>query len=327
MLEPNPQVAFFERLKRLLPAHRNLALELAEMLEISVDSVYRRIRGESALSYHELLLIQQKMNLKPGALFPSENVEEVVFEYERPVPGYDTFLFLQQIERQMNAANRRNNMRITLASDDLPFFMHFLSPGLLQFKLLVFSGREIHDLEKAKEYDPQIQEICESIIKSWLEADAVEIWGSHPLDSTLKQISYYTENRMIGQEYARFLFLELKNMADLISGWASGGRKFYGSLTGGEITLYQSELNMGEMTLVLSFGEESIAYKSNYGYGYLRTEHSVFAEETLAWMRDLASKSVLISGSGEKYRNKYVSSMKESIKHAARLIGIDLERA
>ncbi len=323
-MDNKEQIAFFERLKTAMPTQYNMAGEIAEILGVSPDSVYRRMRGETALTYKELLLIQQELNLKESILFPLENIEEVNFIYARPAYGYDTYLFLQEITNQMNLVHRREGLHILLSSDDLPFFLHFLSPALLQFKLLVFSGRDIHDAERPEEHDPAFAELANTIIKRWLEASSEEVWGSNPLDSTLRQIAYSYENELISLRYATMLLQELNTIVDIVKAWATSGKKDFNGISGGPIELYQSEINMGEMNLMLTYGEEMAVYKSNYGYGYLKTEHPVYCDETMQWVKDLESKGILISGSGERFRNRYIGLLRESIRKTATLIGAEV---
>lgn len=325
MLDNQEQIAFFDRLKEVLPPHYNMAAELSELLGVSPDSVYRRMRGETALAYSDLLRIQQKLNLKQSVLFPIESIEEVNFVYARPAYGNDIFSFLEGIADQMSLAHRRSHLRVSLTSDDLPFFMHFLTPGLLEFKLQVFSGAEVPINGNQEEPNERLKELFETILTRWVEADSDEVWGSAPLDSTLKQIGYYLENRLISKEYAASLLGELHHLVDIINQWSTTGRKSAGELKGGSIRLYQSELNIGEMNLMLSFGDEVAVYKSNYGYGYLSTEHPKFCRETKEWIQENEMKSILISGSGEKFRIRYINMLRESINQAAHKMGVASE--
>ena len=48
------QTAFFEQIKNSLPSNLSLVDVIADELEISNDSAYRRIRGEKMLSFEEL---------------------------------------------------------------------------------------------------------------------------------------------------------------------------------------------------------------------------------------------------------------------------------
>lgn len=322
-MDNSEQIKFFERLKNALPSNFNFAQELADILETSVDSVYRRMRGQSALTYSELLRLQEKLNLKQSLLFPVETIEEINFVYARPAYGYDSFLFLQEISKQMELVHRRSHLEILLSSDDLPFFLHFLSPALLQFKLMVFSGNEIHDLDNPQEQNVEMSLLTEKIISKWLEADSKEVWGSAPLDSTIKQIIYSYENHLITDKYAVALLNELKKIVEVVRSWCITGKKDFNGFKGGKFNLYHSELNTGEMNLLLHFGQEMTTYKSNYGYGYLKTEHPQFCLETMEWINDLASKGMMISLSAEKYRNQYVNLLLKSIDNTFTTLGLE----
>src|SRR5689334_20417738 len=54
-MPPNElQLHFFEHLKSILPPHLSVADELSELLGLSYDSVYRRLRGEKSIDSNEL---------------------------------------------------------------------------------------------------------------------------------------------------------------------------------------------------------------------------------------------------------------------------------
>ena len=48
------QKAIFQQIKGLLPPHFSFVHEIAEVLGLSYDSAYRRIRGDKVLSFEEL---------------------------------------------------------------------------------------------------------------------------------------------------------------------------------------------------------------------------------------------------------------------------------
>lgn len=322
-MERDEQVEFFNRLKEAFP-NDSLAYELSDILNLSADSIYRRFRGETALSYGELLKIQQALNLKHSILFPTDHIEEVNFIYARPAYGNDMQIFLQEIANQMSLAHRKEQLHVSLASDDLPFFMHFLTPGLLSFKLHVFSNTPINFDGHKEENAPELDKLFSTILVRWLEANSDEVWGSAPLDSTLKQIEYAVENKLISTAHAASLFKEINLLIDIINEWARTGKKSTGPIQGGNIRLYHSELNVGEMNLILRFGEEVSVYKSNYGYGYLRTEHPIFCQQTSEWIQEMENKSILITGSGEKYRIRYMDMLRESVNQSARKLNLEV---
>jgi hypothetical protein len=54
MAETDLQKELFVLIKHTLPSHISLVDEIADLLDISYDSVYRRIRGEKPISLNEL---------------------------------------------------------------------------------------------------------------------------------------------------------------------------------------------------------------------------------------------------------------------------------
>lgn len=57
MGNPNTQILFFQQIRSVLPAHISFVDEVAELLNISNDSAYRRIRAEKAISFDELQVL------------------------------------------------------------------------------------------------------------------------------------------------------------------------------------------------------------------------------------------------------------------------------
>src|SRR5215470_13762777 len=69
------QQELFQTIKANIPDHMSPAEEIAKVLDVSVDSVYRRMRGEKTISLDELqklcayykISLDQLMNLQTGA--------------------------------------------------------------------------------------------------------------------------------------------------------------------------------------------------------------------------------------------------------------------
>src|SRR4051812_31802115 len=68
MNRQNTQVVLFQHLRALLPPHLSMADELADLLEISPDSAYRRIRAEKPISIEELEKICVHYNISMDQL-------------------------------------------------------------------------------------------------------------------------------------------------------------------------------------------------------------------------------------------------------------------
>ena len=57
------QQLFFKHIKSLLPPHLSLVDTVAEVLAVSNDSAYRRIRGETQISFEEIKKLCEKFKI------------------------------------------------------------------------------------------------------------------------------------------------------------------------------------------------------------------------------------------------------------------------
>src|SRR5260370_29300363 len=73
------QQQLFTYLKENIPPHVSLVDELCELLDISADSVYRRIRGEKPITLQELKTICEHYHLSLDQLLQLQN-ESVLFQ-------------------------------------------------------------------------------------------------------------------------------------------------------------------------------------------------------------------------------------------------------
>ena len=85
------QVVFFERIKDLIPTNTSLVYELADLLQISTDSIYRRIRGETTLTFDELEIICNKYKISFDSFINMES-NNVTFNYTLMEEGDISFV-------------------------------------------------------------------------------------------------------------------------------------------------------------------------------------------------------------------------------------------
>src|SRR4030095_32947 len=84
------QINLFQHIKSVLPLNLSLADEVADVLDVSIDSAYRRIRGEKQLIFEEIqklsnhfkISIDKILNLKSDSiLFSGSYLEHKDFDF------------------------------------------------------------------------------------------------------------------------------------------------------------------------------------------------------------------------------------------------------
>src|SRR5215831_6461222 len=105
MDQPDVQQLFFQHIKNNLPPHLSLVDEIAELLNISNDSAYRRIRGEKGIAFDELrtLCLHFKISLDQLLYL---NSESIIFTGKAVDHSNFTFdLYLQDMLSQLQLWN------------------------------------------------------------------------------------------------------------------------------------------------------------------------------------------------------------------------------
>src|SRR5450755_606756 len=90
MTQPDVQQVFFQHIKSNLAAHLSLVDEIADLLSISNDSAYRRIRGEKPLSFDEIKILCAHYKISLDQLFHLSNDS---FLFSGPLIDRDNFGF------------------------------------------------------------------------------------------------------------------------------------------------------------------------------------------------------------------------------------------
>src|ERR1051326_3736751 len=94
--ETSAQTELMQRIKEMLPPNISFVDELGDLLGVSNDSAYRRIRGETALSIEEIALICKKFKISFDTFINSSDAGLVTFSYKPLSSTTESFrLYLQ----------------------------------------------------------------------------------------------------------------------------------------------------------------------------------------------------------------------------------------
>lgn len=141
-LDQSAQMRILESIKENLPPHLSLVDELADLLSISKDSAYRRLRGEKSLDIQEVQLLSNHFNLSLDSLL---NTSNNVLSFNTLIIDSNGFTFrdwLNNVHSLLGMVSQMDGV-ISYFARDLPIFHHFLFPERcgLSSKILATSSR------------------------------------------------------------------------------------------------------------------------------------------------------------------------------------------
>jgi transcriptional regulator with XRE-family HTH domain len=303
---------FIELLKNAVPAKFSLAEALAELLNVSIDSAYRRLRGETSVSIDEAYLICKKYNI------PLENILSIdhgsaQFNFLPLIQNEDNLeLYLKGLLQSLKALKEFPESKIIYAAAEVPIFHSLSYPLLAEFKLFYWSKsllmvdrlQNVHF--KTGLIKPEFLSLSKAIHDLYLQIPSIEIWNHQTILTNISQIEFYWESGQFeDKETTLRLIQQLQMMTDELKKFSDSGYKSLDAY----YQLYQSDLIIGSNCINGYYGQNQVSYISFNTMNSLKTTHSRFIQETDKWIWNMIKKANLISGVSEKERYKFFDGM------------------
>jgi len=331
------QDVFFQQIKDRLPAHLALVDEIADTLDISNDSAYRRIRGETSLDFEEIATLAAKHGISLDGLTSSKS-DTVAFRYQ-PLDE-ETFSFeeyMATVLADIRNIENKEGATMTYVANDIPFFQLFGVQEVASFKLFVWTKTILNYAEhKGKKFvllegfSDRVKELGNQLIEVYCNIPSIEVFHSGSLDSTLNQIEYYSVGGLFeSKDDAVTLCDKLSELVDHMQRQAELEVKFpFGKelpegtaeLKRGNYQLYYNEVLHTDNTILASTGDLKMSYLTNNGHNSLMTTNPVFHDNAERAVKNLLSKSSLVSGTSEKERNRIFMAYQDKIDRMREII-------
>jgi len=321
----NLQQLLFRQIKAKIPVNLSFVHEVAELLEISYDSAYRRIRGQKELSIEELCRLSQKFEFSLDALLGTRPDHVVFQKYSLTPREYHIKNWLTTILEDIKRIHQARNSQIIYAAKDPPIFHYFHFPEIAAFKFFfwektIFDFPEYEDKKfRLDDINQDIVDIGYNIIRNAMTIPTIEIWNEDTFRIFMRQLEYYWISGYFEKRD------DMLNLVDKIEKWvrhirkqAELGYKFhYGQPPDGipeSFMMYENEVVLNDNTIFVRMGENTATYLTFNQISLLVTSDPVFCQSVENYMRSLMKKSNLISASGEKERNRFFNKLLDTIE-------------
>ncbi|MFC2152164.1 hypothetical protein ACFLSE_06510 [Bacteroidota bacterium] len=314
------QLEFLNRIKDLIPASTSIVYELSELLEISTDSMYRRLRGETSLTFDEVVTLCNHFKISFDSFINLES-GNVTFNYTLMEEGENSFKkYLTSIRDDLKIIKAANKPMITYACEDIPIFHNINSYKIASFKMLYWMKAILNlpSLDNIK-YDSSIvskelMKLGQEIYNLYCSIPSIEIWTDTTLTSTVKQIEFFWASGVFNsKEDAIEVCESLYNSIKKIEKQAEAGTKNLDDNQSDEnennYSLYFSEIELTNNCVHVNLGNIKAVYIGHLSFNTMNTSNATYCKETEDWLNNIIRKSTLISKVAEKSRYQFFNSM------------------
>lgn len=315
------QEVFIKHLKQVVPANVSLVDDIADLLKISNDSAYRRLRNETELSLDETYKICKHYKISADSIFSNKG-DSVTCNYIKLTDSAENFeSYLNSLLTQLTRLQKAEDAKIIYAAEEIPIFHSFFSKELAAFKMFYWQRSVLNVPEyQSKKFDwdsiPEKQlQLANDIHQTYLQVPSTEIWTDETIQTTIKQIEYYFESGAFKEkEDAITVLQELKKMMQAINSYSENETKNnLSKSTTSTFSLYNSDLVIGTNCIHITVQGAVYSYISFNTLNSLTTGNQQFCEEIEHWTKNLTKKSTLISGIAEKQRFQFFSKAYKAI--------------
>jgi hypothetical protein len=312
------QSSFLEQIKQKLPATVSLGDDLAEVLKVSRDSAYRRIRGETILSLDELKILCNHYGVSVDALI---SPDATVVSFRHQVVNNETFPFgrwLQYVYDNLNMISTFPEKELIYSAKDLLIFYLFKYPDVSAFKMFFWMKTwlavpEYTNSKFNREAVPkEFLSLGNKIWTKYAGLPGVEIWSDESINATLRQIQYYWECDLFeSQSQALQLCDQFIELLNEIEQHATTGKR----PEGGTFKLYKNDIMIADNSVLFKMGDKRMAFVNSKILDFLSTNQSAFCEQTDLHLQKMINKSTQISATGERERTRFFNAMIEKIRN------------
>jgi len=298
------QIRLFEVIKDKVCSRQRLADVIEELLGISSDSAYRRIRGETELTFSELKKICEKFNLSLDEILNYKSNQGALFHYD-PVDIMDADVYLNRAKRMLNVLNRlksASDKEIIYTVRSIPLYHLTLYPDLAFFNLFAWI-KVLDNANKSISYEDfcnnldkeRIISVYQQIHNAHILIPTKEIWTVQTVSVTLRLFEYfYSTGGFDKKETILCLLNQLTQLMNTVHQYADDGHKGGNQKT--PFSMYNCSIDLYHNCMLARKEDQLSMMLRLQMVNFIETDSETLCNTMLKWQRGLISKSTPISG-------------------------------
>lgn len=308
------QEFLFQRIKEMLPPSVSLTDVVSEVLHVSSDSAYRRIRNETPLVLQEAkdlcehfhLSLDQVLSLKRNSvLFENIRINNQKYSYEK---------YLSDIIGLTNQINSYKQKEIIYLTKDVPLFHSFYFRPLIAFrfhfwmKTILQHPDYVTKVIDLNSISPAIETLSMELSKAYTQIPSIEIWNTECVNSVISQIEFYKDSGLFSSgadikdvyKAVKETIFHLKNQVEYGCKFMPGENPQTKKLN---FTFFYNRVVLGDNTILVTTDNIKTAYLNYDVLDYMVTRDEGFCDQCMEDLNNLMRRATVISQTSEKQRN------------------------
>ena len=299
---------------------RKLSAELGQLLSIAPSAVYRRLSGETLISFEQLLLLIDHYDIPFGQL-----TNPLAVSFELPTiltPPKKLVEFLTILEKDLIELKRDGASKIRFAALEVPLFYYLSFPQLAAFKFYMWRRTLLQSKNPAltkftfSEYvnDSPLQMQMRNMVNLYSQIESEEVWNTNMFDITLNQIQYALNAGLFDDPNdAKVLMDNNKQLIKYFESIVGRGKK--GSdKNDAAISVRYNELFQNGMYILTETASKRLIYNAFDVPNFMVSSNTEMYKVGLSFFNRMNAFSLDIMGANEVNRHRFFGRLNRKIE-------------
>lgn len=325
MTTTTAQDFLFQRIKELLPSENSIVDTLSELLNVSIDSAYRRIRGETPLildeakklcDYFGISLDQLLKIEKKSTLFQHIRVDTTNYQYEE---------YLKDLIKKLQYTNSFKSKELIYRTKDVPIFHNFYFEPLIAFRYFFWMKSVIRHpdfIDKEFELDcvtPEIVMLSRELLMQYNKIPSTEIWNTECINAVITQIEFYKDSGYFAATAdIKAVYDSLEETFEHLKEIVECGYKYMPGenpdMQKPNFNFFYNRAMLGDNAVLIQTDHIKTAFINYDGLNYLLSTDASFCEPLYEDLKQQMKRATIISQTSEKQRNIFFGILLSKIQ-------------
>jgi len=317
MKEINNQIIY--AITSRIPAHQKIVYYLMDLLQISKESAYRRIRGDIPFSIEELLLITQNLKISLDEIFKQHFPNRSCFDLSMrllsdPIKGLEESL--QRNNEFIKKVASAQDSEVIMAFNRLSMIIHIKHDYVFKFLFYRYitqtSMMPLNYPFLDLVLPPQIKELREEYEYYFDQIKEVTfILDERLIIRFIQKIQYYYNRNLITKEEASLIQKDLKDIIDTTYIITQTGKNKIGSKN----NIYLSFFDISSTSSYIRFDNEELIRIWINTIIPVNMNGRDIIDIQKKWFASIKKQSTLITQSGEEKQAEFLNTQREYVEH------------
>jgi hypothetical protein len=323
------QELLFQRIREKLSPGISLAEHISDLLCLSPDSAYRRIRGETPLVLEELKQLCDFHSISMDQLLQLKD-DSVLFSVVRVEDANGSFKhFMQEMLQRLKIVASATQKELIYLSKEIVVFHFFMHPALFAFQYFFWMKSALRSDTMPLHFSfdllqPDIEAIGKEILSLYNSIPSIEIWNLECINNTISQIEYYRDAGLFrSSRDVEIIYDALHDMLSHLQLQCEKNCKFLPGenpdIRKSNFQFFHNREGLADNTIMALTNGRKTLYLNYEGLNYMYTQNEQLCDSVYARLQKLVRTSTILSGVSEKQRHLFFNSLRHKIPNRKKL--------